>query len=819
VSLTGSSFGHNDYTTSTRTGGSACQATTWVSDSSTLCKITPGMSMALSVSATSGASVGTLSVALSYDKPSVHVLATTNHPAKGLSSITMSGAEFGAMDTTVRSRIGDSACEASVWVSGTSVKCRVPRGVGRTLDVVVTGARQEGALTQAASYDAPTVASVALTNSPTGGKTSVTVTGADFGTFSGSVRGRVGGSACEATVWVSDSSVICKPPDGVGAGWPVSITVGTVVSTRMAAFSYNSPSLSSLTVGVKPTTGSAQVTLSGAGFGYTDPTGRARVGGSACEATLWISDSRIVCQNAQGVGSQKDVAVTVALQLGSLAQAFTFDSPTVTAVDPASTTPASGATIVSIFGSNFGKFSYSDRARLGRTACEATAWVSDSLVTCKAPAGLGLGLNVVTTVAGIRGTAVASVAYTAPQVTSVNGATVTTSPAVGGEILTILGSSFGVFDASVTVIIGSSSAKSASWVSDTSIVSNSPSGVQLSANNYDVTVNVAGRTHSKVQVFKYSTPIVLSLGTANGQQTAWDAYSVASATSYSRFAGPLTGGNVLTITGTHFGSSSYGLATQNAKIGTIQCTNALHWVSDTSMECLVPSIADPTNCKAGCRVSYDVSVTVATLQTAYATYKYDCVCKKTVSEYECFDAVESSGVWSCQDVDECTAASSARFYQQDCSAQATCANTVGSYTCSCNAGYTGTGQACTACDVGKFKTTVDNVACTTCVSVKGNSNTVGTGSTASSQCLCNVGYGWDGSSCTACAIGSYKASVADATCSTCSSYRANSSTSSTGSTSSASCLCQPGYTLNVAVCDPCAAGTYKDVLGDGACTP
>lgn len=51
-----------------------------------------------------------------------------------------------------------------------------------------------------------------------------------------------------------------------------------------------------------------------------------------------------------------------------------------------------------------------------------------------------------------------------------------------------------------------------------------------------------------------------------------------------------------------------------------------------------------------------------------------------------------------KDVDECTANT------HDCHASATCTNTVGSFTCACNQGFTGDGKTCTL--TGKFPSDV-----------------------------------------------------------------------------------------------------------------
>ena len=47
-----------------------------------------------------------------------------------------------------------------------------------------------------------------------------------------------------------------------------------------------------------------------------------------------------------------------------------------------------------------------------------------------------------------------------------------------------------------------------------------------------------------------------------------------------------------------------------------------------------------------------------------------------------------NNVFSLPDIDECAAG------MDDCHEQASCMNTDGDYTCTCNNGYTGSGQVC-----------------------------------------------------------------------------------------------------------------------------
>ena len=106
---------------------------------------------------------------------------------------------------------------------------------------------------------------------------------------------------------------------------------------------------------------------------------------------------------------------------------------------------------------------------------------------------------------------------------------------------------------------------------------------------------------------------------------------------------------------------------------------------------------------------------------------------------------ESATSGDCMDVNECDASTA-------CSDWATCNNTFGSFSCSCNAGYHGNGTLCDACDAGYscdgdvskpemcVVGTYSRVAASSCTSCPGNS----TSENASEYCNCVAGYVGDG---------------------------------------------------------------------------
>ncbi len=83
---------------------------------------------------------------------------------------------------------------------------------------------QQGSLSAAVSYDAPSVSSAGASNAASSGAASVTVVGqGGMGTSGSSAGSRVGHTACQASVWASSSGVACKAAGGLLGG-----AVGTV---------------------------------------------------------------------------------------------------------------------------------------------------------------------------------------------------------------------------------------------------------------------------------------------------------------------------------------------------------------------------------------------------------------------------------------------------------------------------------------------------------------------------------------------------------------------------------------------------------------
>ena len=150
--------------------------------------------------------------------------------------------------------------------------------------------------------------------------------------------------------------------------------------------------------------------------------------------------------------------------------------------------------------------------------------------------------------------------------------------------------------------------------------------------------------------------------------------------------------------------------------------------------------------------------------------------------------------------------------------------------CTCNNGYTGPdGAECGACEVGSFKDVNGTAACTLCAQgtystaeaglsaftcIKCASNaTSSEGSGAITACKCNPGFsGPDGGICSECAAGSYKDWLGNRSCSPCEPL-------SDSEPASQLCSCNAGSTgADQWSCVLCPAGSYKTTRGSVPCT-
>jgi len=175
-----------------------------------------------------------------------------------------------------------------------------------------------------------------------------------------------------------------------------------------------------------------------------------------------------------------------------------------------------------------------------------------------------------------------------------------------------------------------------------------------------------------------------------------------------------------------------------------------------------------------------------------------------------FRAPDAAG--DCVDIDECAAGTAG------CDIHATCANVIGAAArCTCNSGYSGDGQTCTAGACGPFAQAsedgcVDIDECAegtagcdlhaTCTNVIG----------AAPRCTCQSGYAGDGHTCTVGACGPYARPVDNSCvdideCAEGTAGCAATATCTNHTNAAPTCTCPADSVGDGTSCTPCAAGS------------
>ena len=144
----------------------------------------------------------------------------------------------------------------------------------------------------------------------------------------------------------------------------------------------------------------------------------------------------------------------------------------------------------------------------------------------------------------------------------------------------------------------------------------------------------------------------------------------------------------------------------------------------------------------------------------------------------------------------------------------------------CLPGTTRTGETCSLCVPGKYKSTSSDEACTSCPFPSGSTTLIG--NISETACQCRAGwFGQTSEECQPCAAGKYKSSMGYGSCTVCP-FDLISSSGSAFCTcahtlaqpdSNSKCACDVGfYGLDInGTCHLCDVGTYNDIIGAETC--
>ena len=373
---------------SARFGFTAVERTVWTSSTLVICKSPAGTGYLLGVSLTLGEVPGSLTRASAFDGPpdlsSIIMMNGLNQDPVEL----LASGLFGTGDLCSLARIGDTACESSLWISDSALTCKRAAGHMATHPIFVSMTNALSAITAAVSYDSNRLASLTPSNSASSGSVSVTVSGVNFGVLKWSLHVQSGISRCESSVWSSDTSVTSKVSSGRHASRRFTVTVGVIPGTLSEAHSIDFGSISATAKPNNPAAESASMTVQGSGLAqkYTQ---QVRMGQTTCEQTNWASDTAVRCTMTRSRHASNRIVITTQAQgLGTLSNAASYDLSIGRLRMIRNTRTQTQKTILK-YVQYLGPGTYTIRGRVGQTGCEGTEWESETSVRCLVGTGLG----------------------------------------------------------------------------------------------------------------------------------------------------------------------------------------------------------------------------------------------------------------------------------------------------------------------------------------------------------------------------------------------------------------------------------------------
>jgi len=582
LTMTGINFQANDMSGRAAVGFSSAAKTMWLSDSSVSATPSAG-ACTTSITFTVCDQFGTLTSVFTYNHPSLYEFAGTNAPKLGGSSTTIHGLNFAIFDLSGASRMGTTSAQSTLWKSNTAVVAKSPPGHHASLSIIFTACGAMGTMTVSFTFDSPVITKGTPVHGPAAGGT-ITMHGQDFGIADYSGMARFNGTACETTVWTSNSVAACKYPAGTGEYVSTIFSMASKKGTLTHVFTYDDPSITSLQGTNGMATGGMTLSIFGQNFGTNDYTVIAKVGGSACAKTIWVSDSYVGCKTPVGVCKDHDIAIEVYGNAGSFSKGYSYDNPSVIAVD-GKHGPGTGGNTISVQGSNFGTAQYSAEVNVVGDyviKAELSDWRSDTMLMVKIPMGGGVNLDVTAVICEMHATLTKAYCYDAPTIFSVtytvkegpfkrhrgNG------PQVGGGNPTVFGKNFGAIDLTLKGKIGSTSTITTHWISDSAISMKTAPGVDISAfvNVYleDTTGIIYMATLS--QAFSFDSPVISEIIPPSA-----------------------VSGSTITIVGSNMGVYD---TSPTFKVGGTACEAAV-WVSLSQVLCKTPAGVGGLNGVAG----------------------------------------------------------------------------------------------------------------------------------------------------------------------------------------------------------------------------
>ena len=545
-------LGHADYTlkfgVSGAAAGTRAEASWWISDSALNSLDAAGVGSTGPLCVSVGQKCGTLTEAWTYDGPLASAVRPINQGSQQR-VFTVFGFDFAGqlLAGSSASGVSETSCESSTWISQTALICKSAVYLRDSNYVYVTVVGSQGSITEIYSYNTPRVFGLGNKNGPSSGSASVTIFGIFFGVMDNSDASRARYSACEVSIWKSDSAVQGKVSYGLQATLEFYVTANVRVSTRSKAFTFDKI-LSSFVSPVNAVLQQANILIFGNGLSQSS---QFRVGKTSGSPTVWLSDSQMFCRVSSSFLKSQNLLVTAGLGVGTQSFAISFDSTTIAdmgwsywvdtfqflllyqrfnlpaypAGPPLSIyrdTTSLGPSVF-IVGQNFLFAQYSEKAKMSDSVCESTMWLSNSLVRGRVSAGvMGSRSPIITAGLAMSGSSSSRFSYDIPNLSD---SRMMNGPSLPGVFrVTVRGANMGIFSFTSRERGGQSACENTLWTSSSSVSGKQSAGIpgvsvqdnNLPGETFRATVGV--QVGSQFGAFSYDRPL-LSVNPTNHPTT------------------------------------------------------------------------------------------------------------------------------------------------------------------------------------------------------------------------------------------------------------------------------------------------------------
>ena len=383
VTLHGASLGLQMYTVHVRGGFTRCESSEWESATSVRCLVSQGDRTTRRVVITTGLLSGSSSALVSMDKSVLQSVFNQNGASTGSTSITLYGLGFGIVSRSSTLRISSSLSEATDWWSQTALRCRFSLGTRSSQKHVLSAAVSVSTASNVFSFERASGSVLRPNNVKSTGSSFITVAGSALGLLSRSQAFRLGDSAAEVTNWISTSSARSISSAGIASTRRLQISVGSRTGSLSEALSLDVASVSIHKATSPGATRIHSVSISGSAFDVHDKTVQSRPGFTGATATIWKSETSVVCKtSAMYTRSHDHLVVTVGERQSTATNFYIYQPPVISSVLNVNSAMHSTSSIT-VFGWNYGQYESSIAMRLGGSACVNTRWISDSSMSCK----------------------------------------------------------------------------------------------------------------------------------------------------------------------------------------------------------------------------------------------------------------------------------------------------------------------------------------------------------------------------------------------------------------------------------------------------